>query len=180
MSSLNPLFRRLICTAALLLSALGHARADGAHIALHTTRGACTVTLFTAPEPLVSGPADLSLLVQDAATGEVLSDATATGTLAHDGAEPLSFALTHALAGNKLLLAAAPVFAQPGNYTLTLRVERNGAAPATVTTVLAVAPDHRRRTTLLFALVLPLAAILLFLVNQYSKDKRRPSRPALH
>ncbi len=156
-------------------------RADGAHIAFRASSGAYAVTLFTAPEPLVSGPADLSLLVQDQATGEVLNDATVTGSLTSAAGASMPIVLTHGLASNKLLLAAAPNLPGPGSFTLALEVERPGTAPASFTTVLAVAANHRRRTTLIFALVLPLAAILLFLVNQQAKLGRRPRlSTALH
>jgi hypothetical protein len=151
------------------------ARADGGHIALHATSGPYTVTLFTLPEPLVAGPADLSLLVQDAATGAVLGDASAEGSLALTGgaATQTTFTLGHQAATNPLLLAGTVSFAQPGSYALTLRVTRGRAAPEIFATVLPVGANHRRRTTLIFALLLPLAMIALFLVNQASKQKAR-------
>ncbi len=156
------------------------AHADGGHIALRSTSGSYTITLFTAPDPLVSGPVDMSLLIQDRATGEVFADATAAAVLTCPDAQPLSFSLTRSAASNKLLLAATPILSAPGSYALVLRVERPGTAPANFTTVLSVAEDHRRRSTLLFAILLPLAAILLFLVNQHAKYQRLRRRPALH
>jgi hypothetical protein len=160
----------------LLLGCAATAWADGAHIALRATSGAYSITLFTAPDPLVSGPVDLSLLVADASSGEALGDATATGSLTLSGSPGARFTLTHAAASNKLLLAAEPVLADPGAYTLVLHIERPGSPTASFTTVLPVAEEHRRRTTLLFALVLPLAVIALFLVNQQAKLGR--GRPA--
>ncbi len=165
--------RRL--AAALLLGVIwahaGPAYGDGAHIALRATSGAYSITLFTAPEPLAAGAADLSVLVQDSSTGEVPGDVTADVTLTRAGSEPLQLALTRAAASNKLLLAAEPSFPAPGSYSLVLHVERPGRAPASFTTVLVVAPDHSRRTILLWALGLPCAVILLFLVNQHAKQR---------
>ena len=151
------------------------ARADGGHIALHATSGPYTVTLFTMPEPLVAGPVDLSLLVQDASTGAVLGDASAEGTLALTGgaAAQTTITLGHQAATNALLLAGTASLARPGSYALTLRVTRPGSAPEVFSTVLPVGANHRRRTTLVLALVVPLAIILLFLVNQESKQKGR-------
>jgi predicted permease len=176
-----------------------NAHADGVHIAMRASSGAYNITLFTAPEPLRAGPADFSLLVQDSVTGEVLGDVTATGTLtpvpapfagqrSQPGAQleaPSSnsqvFRLTHAQASNRLLLAASPVLPAPGSYTLVLQVARPGAPGASYTILLTAAPDHRRRTTLLFALALPLAAILLFLLNQHARrGRRRQLDSALH
>jgi hypothetical protein len=169
--------KSLRIAALLLLACSAPAWADGAHIALRATSGPYSITLFTAPDPLVSGPVDLSLLVEDASSGDPLADATATGTLTLPARPGPSFNLTHAAASNKLLLAAEPVLTAPGIYTLVLHIARPGSPTASFSTVLPVAEDHRRRTTLLFALVLPLAVIALFLVNQQAKLHRR--RPAL-
>jgi hypothetical protein len=157
----------------LIWACAGPAYGDGAHIALRATSGAYSITLFTAPEPLAAGPVDLSLLVQDSSTGEVLSDATADVTLTHASGEALRFPLTRAAASNKLLLAAEPSLPASGNYSLAVYVERPGAAAASFTTTLQVAPDHSRRTILRWALGLPLAAVLLFLVNQHAKQRSR-------
>jgi hypothetical protein len=146
------------------------ARADGGHIALHATSGAYTVTLFTAPDPLVTGPADISLLVQDAASEAVASDAIAAATLTGP-AGPIHLTLTHAAASNKLLLAGSPVLISSGAYHLQFAVARPGAQPASFTVDLPVAANHTRRTTLVFAMALPLLVVFLFLVNQHAKHQ---------
>jgi hypothetical protein len=156
----------------LLLGCAWPAYADGAHIAMRAVSGPYSVTLFTAPEPLVSGPADLSLLVEDAATGVVLGEATADGVLTCGDARPVRMTLSHEAAANKLLLAANPTITRAGNCTLVLQIGQPGSATVSVSAVLRVAEDHRRRTTLLFALVLPGVVILLFLVNQRVKMRR--------
>lgn len=154
----------LLCSLAFAQAAV----ADGGHIALHATGGGYTVTLFTAPTPLVTGPADLTLLVQDAATGEVLGDAVATVRLSGEQGE-LELPMARRAGGNPLLLGASPLLRTPGSYRLVLRAGRRGGAVASFRTVLQVDQDHRRRTTLLFGLLLPLVAVLLFLVNQGAK-----------
>jgi hypothetical protein len=156
----------------LLLGCVCPAYADGAHIALRAVSGPYSVTLFTAPEPLVSGPADLSVLVEDAATGAVLSEATAEGVLSCAGAGPVRMKLSHEAAANKLLLAANPTIAQTGSCTLVLHIGQPGSPTVSVSAVLRVGEDHRRRTVLLFALVLPVLVIVLFLVNQQVKFRR--------
>ena len=50
------------------------AHGDGGTMLLHQDAGAFTITLFAAPQPLHAGAADLSVLVQDRSSGEVLLD----------------------------------------------------------------------------------------------------------
>ena len=45
-------------------------RADGGTIRLSEQKGNYRITVFTAPTPLRAGPVDISVLVQEAATGE--------------------------------------------------------------------------------------------------------------
>ncbi len=168
------------CAIVLLCLGTSLARADGGHIALRAASGPYRITLFTAPEPLVSGPVDLSLLVEDAASGEVMEEVTAAGSLTPADGATIPFVLTRAAASDKLLLAATPTLPAPGLYVLVLHVEHPGAQPAGFTVRLAVGADHRRRTTLIFALAIPFGAILLFLINQQAKLRRRAGPPALH
>ncbi len=62
--------------AAFLMLTMGAtaARADGGAMLLHQDAGAFTITLFAAPQPLHTGDADLSVMVQDRSNGEVLLD----------------------------------------------------------------------------------------------------------
>ncbi len=178
MSLARRLVSRIVLTLFVLSAALGvgcPARADGGHIAFHATQGSCTVTLFTAPEPLVTGRGELSLLVQAAETDQPLPDATAEGTLQQAGSAAVAVHFSRSSAANPLLLLAAPAFPAAGPYTLVLSIRQGGAACAAqaMTVTLAVAEDHGRRTTLLVGLGLPLVAVLLFLVNQGAKDRAR-------
>ena len=50
------------------------AQADGGAVCLHETSGPFLVTVFVSPYPLRVGPADISVLVQDQRTGEVVLD----------------------------------------------------------------------------------------------------------
>jgi hypothetical protein len=60
------------------LSALASALADGGVIVGRTTAEGWQVTLFAAPAPLRAGPGDVTVLVQDAATGSPVLDAEVT------------------------------------------------------------------------------------------------------
>ena len=158
--------RRFLCWFALLLP--WTALADGGRIVLHATSGSVTITVFTAPEPLVAGAADFSVLVQDATSNEVLGTPHVRGTLTTVQARiPLAFV------PSGMLMAATTHFPAPGIYRLDLSVNSAGGPPAVFTTTLVVEASHERRTTVILALLFPLAVIALFLVNQQLKRNRR-------
>ena len=152
------------------------ARADGPHIAFHASQGAYTVTLFSAPDPLVAGPADLTLLVQNAADGSLAASPSVEGQAALPGHAPVTFRLLPGGAGNRRLLGATVHLADPGTYTFTLAVATPGAAPVTFRGTLPVERNEGRRNTVLWAVFLPMVLIALFLVNQQAKLRLRRTR----
>jgi hypothetical protein len=62
------------------------ARGDGGTMLLHQDAGPFTITLFAAPQPLQAGPADLSVMVQDRSSGEVLLDSMIDVSIAPEAA----------------------------------------------------------------------------------------------
>ncbi len=161
--------RRFLCWLLLVLPST--ALADGGHIALHATSGSVTITVFTSPEPLVTGPADFSVLVQDAASDEPLAGARVQGTLTTQQRRvPIGFARSGGL------MAAAVRLPEAGSYRLDLSVESPGTPTAVFSTTLMVEASHERRTTVIVALVFPLVVIGLFLVNQQLKAHRRVAK----
>jgi len=150
------------------------AHADGPHIAFHETQGAYTVTLFSAPDPLITGPVALTLLVQNAGDGALAPLASASGqlTLYGHAAIPLTFA--HGGASGAQLMGATVPLADAGTYALRIRVGGNaGKAPASFSGELSVQANHGQRNTVLWAVFLPLTLILLFLANQYAKERAK-------
>ncbi len=143
---------------------------DGPHIAFHDAEGAYAVTLFSAPDPLVAGPADLSLLVESAADGSPASVRSAGGQLSLPGHAPVRFLLAAAAGASPGLLHATVPLASPGDYALALEVggvQFRGTLP--------VAANHDRRTAVLWTVLLPLLSVALFLLNQQGKQQsRRP------
>ena len=67
---------------ALLLFLILHpsslARADGGAVRLRQRAGGYQIAVFTSPTPFRAGPVDVSVLVQDAATGECVPEAQVT------------------------------------------------------------------------------------------------------
>jgi hypothetical protein len=100
--------------------------ADGGVIRLSETTDAFRVTVLTAPTPFRAGPVDVSVLVQDARTGEVVPDAKVTLRLfARDNpSEIRQYAATTAAATNKLFYSALFDLPAPGWWTLETDVER--------------------------------------------------------
>src|SRR5262249_42525131 len=120
--------------AAVLLAALAHgalpcaARADGGTVRVWERSGPYPVAVFTSPAPARVGTVDVSVLVQDAGTGEQANGVNITvraaprGRLA--GAEMLP-ATTEA-ATNKLFRAAAVEVTEPGVWEVEVSVDGPG------------------------------------------------------
>jgi hypothetical protein len=115
---------RLFLLSSLILHPSSLARADGGVVRLHEQAGGYLVTAFTAPTPLRAGPVDLSVLVQDAATGECVPEARVTVRLtARETGNVLEYpALTEA-ATNKLFHAAVLRLPEPGWWDVDVSVE---------------------------------------------------------
>jgi hypothetical protein len=140
------------------------AHGDGGTMLLHQDAGAFTITLFAAPQPLHVGEADMSVLVQDRSSGEVLLDPVID--LSVGTQTPVR--LTRGQASNRLLQAAAVNFASPGKWRLTL-VVRRGADSANLSTECTVEPDRSRATMVWFYVLLPVGVIVLFVIHQALK-----------
>ena len=162
---------RYIFSLAVLLSLACTARADGPHIAFHGASGNLTVTLFSAPDPLVAGPADLALLVQNTSDSAITPGASAHGELTLPGHAPVAFTLAPGGGGtgNSQLLGVTVPLPAAGDYKLTLDVQA-ASVSAHFSGDLPVELNNGRRNTVLWTVLVPLALILLFLVNQYAKS----------
>jgi hypothetical protein len=82
------------------------------------------VTVFTSPTPLRTGVVDISVLLQDSATGQPVLQVPVE-VIAHrvgeSGQEVMAEA-TNAAATNKLLLAAPMELREPGRWEVEIRV----------------------------------------------------------
>ena len=166
---------------ALVLCCLGFAldcQADGPHIAYHGTAGPYTVTLFSAPDPLVAGPATLTLLVQSAADDSVVSPSGISGELQLAGHPPVSFPMDVAPgAANRALPSATVSLPDAGTYALTLQVAGAQKQQASFRGLLPVEENHGQRNTVLAAVFLPMIVVGLFLANQTAKQQLRRRLP---
>jgi hypothetical protein len=158
--------------AAFLMLTMGAtaARADGGAMLLHQDAGAFTITLFAAPQPLHTGAADLSVMVQDRSSGEILLDPVIDLTVAPAAASATqqTVRLANGHASNRLLQASTVRFSSAGKWRLTL-VVRRGNDTAQLSTECTVEPDRSRAALVWFYVLLPVAIILLFVLHQALK-----------
>ena len=76
----------LVLLSSLILHPSSLARADGGAVRLRQRAGGYQIAVFTSPTPFRAGPVDVSVLVQDAATGECVPEAQVTVCLKAPGA----------------------------------------------------------------------------------------------
>lgn len=170
----------------------GDARADGGAIRLREAQGPFVITIFTASDPVVEAPVDVSVMVQSAESQAVILDAGVTlafipetiparatdeewcgmagadaGTLAaNQPVTNFSAKATHELASNKLLYAAPVRFGAAGSWKLEASVEKGGTVVKADCDIL-VGTGSRTLAALTPFLALPPVAVLLFGVNQF-------------
>jgi hypothetical protein len=156
----------------LLLFAAGAAHADGGTLRLHETAGPFEVSIFTSPEPLRVGQADVSVLVQTRGA-DVLLEATVELRLRDPDAVEQMPVLARPSAANRLLHAATVALPRPGRWMLAVAVQR-GRDRALVSSALEVAPAASPLAAHFTALALPPVCVLLFVAHQ--RLSRRRSR----
>jgi hypothetical protein len=101
-------------------------------VRLRQKAGGYQVAVFTSPTPVRAGPVDLSVLVQDAATGECVPEARVTVRLTARGTgDVLEYPATTEAATNRLFHAAVFELPKPGWWEVEVAVE-GPLGPATV------------------------------------------------
>jgi len=188
--------RLQICIATALLATFvpRYAKGDGGIIRLRGTQGAFSVTVFTSPEAVANGLADLSVLVQESKSGKVVLDAdvrltvsppnglvttqadelcglpTAATRLPDEIDNPVSVRATRQQASNKLLYAAPLELSAPGNWKLRLLVSR-GSDTAQFDCVLPVTLSPGKLAGLWPYLSLPPLVVAPSAVNQWLRGQ---------
>jgi hypothetical protein len=113
------------------------------------------------------GTADLSVMVQDRSSEEVLLDPAIDLTVA-EGASQETVRLARGQASNRLLQAATVHFSKAGKWRVSLLVRRGNDA-ASLSTECTVEPDRSRAMLVWFYVLLPVGIILLFALHQMLK-----------
>ena len=151
--------------AILLLPSL--AAADGGALRLSEQKDGYRIAVFTSPTPLRAGPADISVLVQEAATGEPASRLQVSITAKkHDGhSGEICHPATTQAATNKLYYAATFDLPEPGRYSVKVCIIGDRGATHAGFDVEAAEPLPPALTELPW-MGWPLVAISLFVIHQ--------------
>jgi hypothetical protein len=159
---------RALIVVSLLFADVAHG--DGGVLRLSQASGPFVISVFTAPEPLRAGRADVSVLVQ--ARGTVVLDAAVELRLrAPDGTEQ-TIAASPRAAGNALLQSAFVGLRTPGRWGLAVTARRANTS-ATVGCDLDVAPATTALATHWVPLALPALCILLFVWRERLLRRRK-------
>ena len=171
------------CTPAAFLLALGcfltvtgMVRGDGGTVRLSEQRGGYRITVFTSPTPFRAGPVDVSVLVQDASTGEPVTEAGVTVRAApHSRPEAgLHHTATSEAATNKLFRAALFELPEPGWWAVEVAID--GPRGAAQVRFEAEAAEPLPQWPALWAWIgWPAVAVLLFAIHQ-ALVKRKSGR----
>lgn len=148
--------------------------ADGGRIIFHRVANGLIVTLFASPSPLRPGTADFSVFVQDAATSQVISDASVKLTLITPGTKPVISQLNHNGSTNKLLYGCQPTIAMPGRYQVLLETKTPAKASVLTGDVTVLPPAPELQTYWPYIAPVPLA-IGLFAANRLLRRANRAS-----
>jgi hypothetical protein len=115
----------------LILATCQKALADGGTIRLSEKKGDYRISAFTTPNPFRAGPVEISVLVQDAATGEPSSDVNVAVQVAprQQPGEFRRYPATTDAATNKLFQSATFELPAAGSWDFEVEVEgAHGAA----------------------------------------------------
>jgi hypothetical protein len=161
----------------LLLLATGAAYADGGTVRIREEAGAFRITVFSAPEPLRAGNADLSVFLQRRDSETPVLDANIVIQLAGPPpAAPIQARATRDAATNKWFHAALVEIPSAGIWTLRVTVQ-SGADTAEVTGRMLVAPRTPPLLALWPYLALPPLAVGAFALREWLRRRRAPLRP---
>jgi len=165
--------RRGLLLVAALLSFSSRAQADGGFVELHQEVGPFVVTVFSAPGRLRAGPVDISVMVQDRASGQPVLDGEVFVRLKSPGGITLVERATRELAQNKLLYAALMNLPETGQWELEVTIKQ-GKETASISGQVSAAAPTPFLLSYWRSLSLPPIVFTVFALNQWLK--RRSAR----
>jgi hypothetical protein len=152
--------------------------ADGGTLRLSEAKGPYRISVLTSPNPFRAGPVDVSVIVADAATGDVLPDLKVDLRLA-PRAQPSDvrqYRATRGNAANKLLQSANFELLRAGLWNVEIDVD--GPQGAAQTSFEVEAADRLPRWLSLWPwFSWPFLVVGLFAVHQALAVSRIPGRP---
>jgi hypothetical protein len=168
--------KRVIVSLVLICAAIA-AQADGGRLQMRREAGPFVVSLFTTPESLGVGQADLSAMIEEQASGKVLLDADVVIMLRPEdgGSGSIVAHLSHAHATNRLVQDAVVQLPHAGPWRAAIQINQAGRHASTATDLTVGDYSARRGTVWVFTL-LPVCAIALFAWAQVAKATARRRR----
>lgn len=163
--------RILIVSWILLGACCARTHADGGSVVLSEKKGGFEITAFASPTPMRAGPVDVSVLVQDVDTGEVVSQARVEVSLSNGGPASLASVASHEAVTNKLLQAVQFSLPQSGPWRLAITVEdkhRKCTVEGTLDAAEALPPWRE----LWLWVTWPVFAVAIFGVHRYLVQRR--------
>ena len=158
----------LLLVSSFLLPPSSFLRADGGTIRLSEQKGNYRITVFTSPTVLRAGPVDISVFVQDAATGEPALGVQVTIQAVWHGSPGVALyhPATKQAATNKLYYAALLDLPEPGWYSVEVSID-GPLGEAQVRCEVEAAEPLPQWLTMWPWIGWPVLAILLFGVHQF-------------
>jgi hypothetical protein len=168
----------LIALSTFLFGPAAPVSADGGTVRLSELRGSYRITVFTAPTPLRAGNVDVSVLVQNADSGE-LADGVQVSIRAQALQGPqraIEAAASHAKATNRLYQAAQLDLSEPGRWRIDVVIE---GPRESVTTGFDVEAETRSSawSTVVPWIAWPLGVVALFIAHQVLVRRRLARSP---
>jgi hypothetical protein len=139
--------------------------ADGGALRLSAVQRDYRISVFTAPTPFRAGPVDISVLVQDHQTGELVPAAQVRIRMKQPGRQELAFPATFETATNKLFQAAQFELPYPGSWEIQVHVD-GPHGPAEIGSQIDAAPALPGYHDLWVWIGWPAVPIVLFGVHQ--------------
>lgn len=155
--------------------------ADGGTVRISERAGDYQVTVFTSPTPFRAGPVDVSVLLQDAASGSAVTEAQVTVRLTRrTTGRVLEVPATTEAATNKLLRAAVFDLPKPGWWDVDVLIE-GPSGPAAVRFGVEASEPIPRWLTLWPWFSWPILVVAVFgihrmLVRRTVRRARRPEQ----
>jgi hypothetical protein len=152
------------------------AGADGGSLRLAGKKGGYQISVFTAPTPFRAGSVDISVLIQDALSGDPVKQARVIVRMTKSGSLDLEYPATIEAATNKLFRSAQFELPEPGSWEL--RVEVEGLhGPAVIGGEIEAAEPLPRWLELWPWIGWPALVIVLFIIHQVLVRRTAAARP---
>jgi hypothetical protein len=157
---------RVLLVAVIVIAVTNNVQADGGIVLWQRITGSFTVTVFATQAPLRAGPADISILVEDAGEPRAVMDARVFIELQHDADATVTAEATHRQARNKLLYCSLISLPEAGNWKLKIIVEHDGERAETMGDLTV---DRPLPMLLSYwkLIAFPPVVMILFIINQW-------------